>query len=52
VAGGVAKSGKVVDYADDVEYGTRHASAQPYMTPAVESEKKEMRNRTVRMFKG
>lgn len=41
-----------VDYAPFVEYGTRHTAAQPFLTPAAESEKKEMRNRTVRLYKG
>lgn len=34
LAGGEAPSGEFVDYADHVEYGTRHQAAQPYMTPA------------------
>jgi HK97 gp10 family phage protein len=34
----VKAGGGEVDYAPFVEHGTRHASAQPFLTPAVEAE--------------
>lgn len=40
-----------VDYAAYVEYGTANSPAQPFITPAIESVKKTMRNRRVRVYR-
>jgi HK97 gp10 family phage protein len=42
------KSGKKVNYASFVEYGTRKMAAQPYMRPAIERHKEEL----PKMFRG
>lgn len=50
--GGIAASGKVVDYGLHVNYGTVYQSPQPFIEPAIESAMKRTRNRKVRMYKG
>jgi hypothetical protein len=45
VDGGVAKSGRTVNYGPDVNYGTVHSAPQPYVEPARELALKRSRNR-------
>lgn len=49
--GGQAKSGKIVDYGPDVNYGTVHIAPQPYREPAVQLGVKRSQNRIPRMYK-
>ncbi len=42
VQGDVAIVGTNVEYATHVEYGTKHQKAQPYMRPALDSNRKKL----------
>jgi HK97 gp10 family phage protein len=42
VSGDVAIVGTAVEYAAHVEYGTKYQKAQPYMRPAIDSNRKKL----------
>jgi len=51
VFGDRAEVGTNVEYAEHVEYGTRHMGAQPYMRPAIDENRKGLISKFVELLK-
>jgi len=51
VDGNTATVGTNVEYAEHVEYGTRHMDAQPYMRPAIDNNRKGLIRRFANMIR-
>lgn len=52
VSGDTATVGTNVEYAEHVEYGTRHMQAQPYLRPAIDNNRKALIRRFADMIRG
>lgn len=51
IKGNTAIVGSNVEYAEHVEYGTRHMQSRPYMRPAIDNNRKDLIRRLANMIR-